>query len=81
MLLARDSATQQLLQHYRRWHTANYPISDKVVWHACRESAKRAGVNKPLHPHTLRHHAASPTMPHESVSAALVGLSVTTDAA
>ena len=38
-----------------RWHTADYPISDKVVWHACRESAKRAGVNKPLHPHTLRH--------------------------
>ena len=38
-----------------RWHTADYPISDKVVWHACRESSKRAGVNKPLHPHTLRH--------------------------
>jgi integrase/recombinase XerD len=38
-----------------RWHTADYPISDKVVWHACRESAQRAGVNKPLHPHTLRH--------------------------
>ena len=36
-------------------HTADYPISDKVVWHACRASAKRAGVNKPLHPHTLRH--------------------------
>jgi len=38
-----------------RWHTADYPISDKVVWQACRESAKRAGINKPLHPHTLRH--------------------------
>ena len=36
-------------------HTADTPISEKVVWHACRESAKRAGVNKPLHPHTLRH--------------------------
>ncbi|MHB8817326.1 MAG: tyrosine-type recombinase/integrase [Steroidobacteraceae bacterium] len=36
-------------------HTADTPITDKVVWHACRESAKRAGVNKPLHPHTLRH--------------------------
>jgi site-specific recombinase XerD len=60
---------QELRAHYRRlarkpavwlfpggrWHTADYPISDKVVWHACRESAKRAGVNKPLHPHTLRH--------------------------
>ena len=38
-----------------RWHTADYPISDKVVWHACREAAQRAGINKPLHPHTLRH--------------------------
>jgi len=38
-----------------RWHTADSPISDKVVWHACCESAQRAGVNKPLHPHTLRH--------------------------
>jgi len=38
-----------------RWHTADDPISDKVVWHACRASAKRARVNKPLHPHTLRH--------------------------
>ena len=26
-----------------------------ATWHACRESSKRAGVNKPLHPHTLRH--------------------------
>ena len=38
-----------------RWHTADYPISDKVVWHACREAAQRAGIRKPLHPHTLRH--------------------------
>lgn len=59
----------ELRQHYRRlprkptewlfpggrWHTADYPISDKVAWHACREAAKRADVRKPLHPHTLRH--------------------------
>ena len=38
-----------------RWHTADSPISDKVVWHACHESAQRAGISKPLHPHTLRH--------------------------
>jgi len=38
-----------------RWHTADYPISDKVVWYACREAAQRAGIRKPLHPHTLRH--------------------------
>jgi hypothetical protein len=41
-----------------RWHTADYPISDKVVWHACRESAQRVGVNKPMHPHTLRNASA-----------------------
>jgi len=36
-------------------HTADYPINDKVVWWACRAAAKRAGIRKPLHPHTLRH--------------------------
>jgi site-specific recombinase XerD len=60
---------QELRQHYRRlsrkpavWlfpggtdHTADTPITEKVVWHACRQAAKRCGVNKPLHPHTLRH--------------------------
>jgi len=59
----------ELRQHYRRlarkptaWlfpggcrHTADYPINDKVVWWACRAAAKRAGIRKPLHPHTLRH--------------------------
>ena len=37
------------------WHTADDPITPKVVWHACREAAQRAGIQKPLHPHTLRH--------------------------
>ena len=55
----------ELRQHYRRlprkpaewlfpggrWHTADYPISDKVVWWACREAAQRAKIQKPLHPH------------------------------
>jgi site-specific recombinase XerD len=59
----------ELRQHYRRlrrkpevWlfpggthHTADTPITEKVVWHACRRAAQRCGVNKPLHPHTLRH--------------------------
>ena len=31
------------------------PITDKTVWHACRESARRAGLTKRLGPHTLRH--------------------------
>ena len=38
-----------------KWHTADHPIDAKVVWHACREAAQRAGIQKPLHPHTLRH--------------------------
>jgi len=38
-----------------RWHTANTPITSKVVWYACREAAKRAGIRKHIHPHTLRH--------------------------
>ena len=59
----------ELRQHYRRlprkpsqwlfpggrWHTADYPITTKVVWYACREAARRAGIDKQLHPHTLRH--------------------------
>jgi len=39
-----------------RWHTANYPITTKVVWTACQEAAKRAGLDhKRIHPHILRH--------------------------
>jgi integrase/recombinase XerD len=68
---------QELRQHYRRlrrkpevWlfpggrhHTADTPISEKVVWHACRQAAQRCGVNKPLHPHTIRHYAGFRTIP------------------
>jgi site-specific recombinase XerD len=35
------------------------PMSDKVVWHAVRQAARRAGINKPVHPHTLRHSFAT----------------------
>ena len=38
--------------HGRR---VDQPISDKVVWHACRTAAKRAGIAKRVTPHTLRH--------------------------
>ena len=27
----------------------------KTVWHACQKSAKCAGIQKGVHPHTLRH--------------------------
>ena len=61
---------EKLRQHYRRlarkpavwlfpggrYHTSDDPISDRVVWHACRWAAERAGIRKPIHPHTLRHY-------------------------
>ena len=41
---------------------ADQPITDKVVWHACRVATLRAGIPKAVHPHTLRHYATSRTM-------------------
>src|SRR6202023_4230547 len=55
---------KELREHWRRlrrkpseWlfpgnrnHTSDQPISTKVVWHACRNAAKRAGIQKRLHP-------------------------------
>ncbi len=38
-----------------RWHTAEHPISLGVPWNACHGAAQRAGLTKPVHPHTLRH--------------------------
>jgi integrase/recombinase XerD len=38
-----------------RWHTAEHPIDTKVVWHACRQAATRAGLGAEVHPHTFRH--------------------------
>jgi site-specific recombinase XerD len=30
-------------------------MSDKVFWHACEQAARRAGIDKRVHPHTMRH--------------------------
>jgi integrase/recombinase XerD len=38
-----------------RWNTGETPIDTKVIWHACRQAAKRAGLGLEIHPHTLRH--------------------------
>ena len=35
------------------------PISDKTIWNACRAAALRAGLNKRIGPHTLRHSFAT----------------------
>jgi len=38
-----------------RHHSGDQPITTKVVWYACKEAAQRAGIQKDVHPHTLRH--------------------------
>ena len=40
-------------------HRVDAPASGKIVWHACRVSAERAGITKRVHPHTLRHSYAT----------------------
>jgi site-specific recombinase XerD len=47
-----------------------------MVWHACRQAAERAGIQKKISPHCLRHYAASRTMPRVGARAAIhIGLS------
>ena len=55
------------LREYWRWkkpktylfpgqgRRADQPITDKIVWFACRHAAERAGLSAEVHPHTLRH--------------------------
>jgi integrase/recombinase XerD len=38
-----------------RWHNSDQPIDTKTPRHACQQAAKRAGLKKAVHPHTLRH--------------------------
>jgi site-specific recombinase XerD len=38
-----------------RWHSGDYPMDDKTPYHACVESARRAGIKKRVYPHGLRH--------------------------
>ncbi len=42
----------------KNWR-ADVPITDKIPWHACREAAKRAGIEKRVTPHILRHSYAT----------------------
>lgn len=60
---------QELREHWRRlprkpsvWlfpgnrhHSSDQPIDTKTVWYACQKAAKRAGIKKQVHPHTIRH--------------------------
>ena len=45
-------------------HCADHPIDTKTVWHACQQAAKRAGIQKGVHPHTLRHCFATHLLEH-----------------
>jgi integrase/recombinase XerD len=38
---------------------ADRPITPNIVWLACRQAAQAAGIDKPIHPHSLRHSCAS----------------------
>ncbi len=39
----------------RHAHTSDRPITPKVIYHACKRAARRAGLPNGVHPHTLRH--------------------------
>jgi integrase/recombinase XerD len=54
----------------KNWR-ADVPINAKVPWEACHQAAQRAGITKHVSPHTLRHYAASRTMPRIGASAAI----------
>jgi site-specific recombinase XerD len=63
----------EALREYWRWkkprvylfpskladHEVEQPISDKTVWNVCRAAATRAGIQKKIGPHTLRHSFAT----------------------
>jgi integrase/recombinase XerD len=48
-----------LFPGYKKYCRTDVPISAKAVWHACRQAAKRAGIEKKLSPHSLRHSYAT----------------------
>jgi len=65
-LLAQLRAYYRTLKNKTGWvfpsqqnRRADEPISEKVVWHACRQATRRAGITKQVHPHTLRHSFAT----------------------
>jgi integrase/recombinase XerD len=47
----RKSSTWLFPSNYRK----DRPMDTKTVWYACQKSAQRAGLQKHVHPHTLRH--------------------------
>ena len=61
-LLDQLRAYYRSLKRKSRWvfpslqsRRSDQPITDQLVWHACRQAARSARIAKPVHPHTLRH--------------------------
>jgi integrase len=54
------------------WRTEHHMCSSSLQL-ACREAALRAGIAKRVTVHTMRHYAASRTMPRVGVRAAIHG--------
>ena len=48
-----------LFPGYEKGWRADVPITDKVVWWACKEAARNAGIEKRVTPHLLRHSYAT----------------------
>jgi site-specific recombinase XerD len=48
-----------LFPGYEKGWRVDVPITDKVVWHACKQAAKNAGLQKRVTPHLLRHSYAT----------------------
>jgi integrase/recombinase XerD len=48
-----------LFPGYVKGWRADVPMTDKVVWHACKQAAQQAGIEKRVSPHTLRHSYAT----------------------
>ena len=48
-----------LFPGYEKGWRADVPITDKVVWYACKEAARNAGIEKRVTPHLLRHSYAT----------------------
>ena len=56
---------REVLAAYWRWKRptdwlfpggkAGWPISQKTIFETCRKAARTAGIEKPVHPHSLRH--------------------------
>jgi len=67
---------REVLAAYWRWkrpttwlfpgERPDAPVSRETIFRRCRDAAQRAGISKSVHPHSLRHYAASRTMPRGS---------------